>query len=773
MSRYIPGNPHSDAGLEAAARWRDTCLVGHSSLLGGGQLWQPEIAAEVKLLFVDNLIETNESFMEKLKQQFENASPKSIQLLAEIYWVLNLFPSNMGGEIKRDQVQRIWSWSGERLSDEHPSLNIDLLSGFGSGGPGFLNHRWRELRFLILLLVDWLARPIDEQHDILSDPWQFAEWVESIPDDGTRQMRRILPFLLFPDTFERIAGSAHFRSILEKIGGIDKREVRGMLKLEQDRKLFAIRQQLEEQYGEPIDFYRSPIVELWKEEPEDKSSFADRIQNFFDIFSSQREAPFQINSEMRISIKYICEWLETSSSLKDHPNIQVKMSVGQGAWTRTPWIALLDNRVTTSTQRGTYIVLLFSEDLSVVYLTLNQGMTDLVNKLGQRGAVEEMLNVADQLRPVIKDISEFGFELDNKIDLRSTTTAAKNYEVGTIAHTSYEREALPDDETLNDNLATLLNAYDLIISGIEAPTDNNFPQKLTCELYTVEDAMKELFLPQKEFEQCLEIWRHKKNIILQGAPGVGKSFVAKRLAYALVGSKNDEFVEAVQFHQSYSYEDFVQGYRPDGSGGFKLQDGLFYRFRDRAIANPKIPYVFIIDEINRGNLSKIFGELMLLIEADKRGKEWKTRLSYAMPDDEPFYIPENLYILGMMNTADKSLSLVDYALRRRFSFVTLEPMFQSQKFREELVNKGVSDKLVSQIVVRMNELNQEISSDRVNLGPGFQIGHSFFTPRTKVADEAAWFRRVVETEVYPLLEEYWFDSPEQADLSRDRLFVEV
>ena len=261
----------------------------------------------------------------------------------------------------------------------------------------------------------------------------------------------------------------------------------------------------------------------------------------------------------------------------------------------------------------------------------------------------------------------------------------------------------------------------------------------------------------------------EKNLILQGAPGVGKSFLARRLAYLLIEERNDRKIQAAQFHQSYSYEDFVQGYRPNGAQGFERKNGAFFEFRDRALADPTGTYVFIIDEINRGNLSKILGELMLLIEPDKRGPEWATKLSYASSDEPDFYVPPNLYILGMMNTADRSLSVVDYALRRRFAFVSMDPMFASPKFRAHLLDHGVSDEIASKVVSGMSELNKVIEEDRLNLGPRFRIGHSFFTPSRRLDDPATWYARIVETEIHPLLEEYWFDAPEKADEWRDQL----
>jgi 5-methylcytosine-specific restriction endonuclease McrBC GTP-binding regulatory subunit McrB len=193
-----------------------------------------------------------------------------------------------------------------------------------------------------------------------------------------------------------------------------------------------------------------------------------------------------------------------------------------------------------------------------------------------------------------------------------------------------------------------------------------------------------------------------------------------------MGYRDPSRVRTVQFHQSYSHEDFVQGYRPSGDG-LALQQGVFLEFCEKALADPNELYVFTIDEINRGNLSKIFGELMLLIEPDKRSPEWATKLAYAPAAEERFYVPPNVYLLGMMNTADRSLSLVDYALRRRFAFVTLRPEYGSNKFRQHLLEKGVGAELADRIIERMISVNEEIAADQTNLGPGFCIGHSFFS----------------------------------------------
>jgi 5-methylcytosine-specific restriction protein B len=317
--------------------------------------------------------------------------------------------------------------------------------------------------------------------------------------------------------------------------------------------------------------------------------------------------------------------------------------------------------------------------------------------------------------------------------------------------------------------------YEIIRSLI----DESVPLVTTgIEVYDKQRAMAGLFLAEAQFDEMLLALTEKKNVVLQGAPGVGKTYVARRLAYALIESNDPQRIEMIQYHQSYSYEDFIQGFRPNPKGHFDLKYGIFHQFcrraqRDEAKGDGKQgkPYVFIIDEINRGNLSKIFGELMMLIEPDKRGKGHAIPLTYSQDADERFYIPENLHLIGMMNTADRSLAMVDYALRRRFRFITLRPEFSSEAFRGFLTDRGAKPELVKKIVARMNALNEAIAADTKNLGPGYQIGHSYFCPRTGSTPDDAWYRRVVESEIVPLIQEYWFDNEQKVKDQRTALLA--
>ncbi|MCR4645436.1 MAG: AAA family ATPase [Oscillospiraceae bacterium] len=289
---------------------------------------------------------------------------------------------------------------------------------------------------------------------------------------------------------------------------------------------------------------------------------------------------------------------------------------------------------------------------------------------------------------------------------------------------------------------------------------SQYYKKKVDHKYTKKGFLNDVFITESEYDKLRTLVLRKKNIILQGAPGVGKTYAAKRLAYSIIGEKNENRICMVQFHQSYSYEDFIMGYRPNDNGGFEMQSGVFYNFCIRCKENPDEPYFFIIDEINRGNLSKIFGELLMLIEADKRGAEYKLNLVY---DNKPFYIPENLHIIGMMNTADRSLAMIDYALRRRFSFYTMQPAFE-----HAAVNgfKTYTDQIACEryhtVIAKIRELNAAIRKD-TTLGKGFEIGHSYFSPADPSVIDDAWVRNVVEYEIVPLLEEYWFDDGKKVE----------
>lgn len=283
--------------------------------------------------------------------------------------------------------------------------------------------------------------------------------------------------------------------------------------------------------------------------------------------------------------------------------------------------------------------------------------------------------------------------------------------------------------------------------------------------YTIDDIVTEgCFVPPAVLSDYLNSLRRKKNLILQGPPGTGKTWLAKRLGYAMIGTKDRSLIHAVQFHPTMSYEDFVRGWRPGGDGRLVLTDGYFLKVIEAAKSQPDATHVLVIEEINRANLAQVMGELLTLLEADKRKGSEALKLAYSKPDDDPVYIPDNLYLIGTMNLADRSLAIVDFALRRRFAFADLRPQF-NDAWRGWIERRnGIPEDFSRALAMRLESLNQRISAER-SLGEQYCIGHSFFTPpgETAIDDPQVWLRGVVEQEIRPLLAEYWFDDPAKVD----------
>ncbi len=281
--------------------------------------------------------------------------------------------------------------------------------------------------------------------------------------------------------------------------------------------------------------------------------------------------------------------------------------------------------------------------------------------------------------------------------------------------------------------------------------DDEEKEEITYPVYDETMFLNDVYMDKGQYDTLTGLIRNKKNVILQGAPGVGKTFAAKRVAYSMMGVMDKERVMMVQFHQSYSYEDFIMGFRPTETG-FILKKGAFYDFCKAAEIDSDNDYFFIIDEINRGNLSKIFGELFMLIENDKRGVELK--LLYA---DEKFSVPDNIYIIGMMNTADRSLAMMDYALRRRFAFFDMKPGFETDGFRK--YRDGLNSQKFNNLINCVERLNEVIKNDD-SLGEGFCIGHSYFCNLEDTSEQT--LTSIIDYEIVPLLKEYWFDEPDKA-----------
>ena len=378
------------------------------------------------------------------------------------------------------------------------------------------------------------------------------------------------------------------------------------------------------------------------------------------------------------------------------------------------------------------------------------------------------------LSEIIESLKELGGiaslnEINNQIENRDLLPYIKTNQAWKRNVSSVIQKHCSETKSYKEGNENLFYSVEGLGKGIwglvgYSPEEDEPEQEIpTIITYNKSDFLSEVYLDDNEYAKLYNLLKRKKNIILQGAPGVGKTFAAKRLAYSIMGEKDNNRIQCVQFHQSYSYEDFIEGFRPLEDGGFYLQEGVFKKFCDKASRNIDKDYFFIIDEINRGNMSKIFGELLMLIEADKRGAEHSLNLVYS---GKSFYVPENLYIIGTMNTADRSLAIIDYALRRRFSFYSMEPAFENKNFKE--YENRVKCGLFHKAVETIKNLNSVIAEDK-SLGKGFEIGHSYFCIDNPENITAEIVRSIIAFDIIPTIEEYWFDNETKLDTERRKL----
>ena len=755
MARFINKRDLSPV-IDTFRKWIERCLIENGSIFSDSALWTPEIVNEVRRAFVEHPDAGEDNFITKLKGQMKNTSPAAQQLMAEMLWALLLFPSNIKDETKRQHVRAIWALSGQQLPENLPSLDDGVLVGIGSGGPGFNNHRWREMVFLIELTGALKQRSTDERRQILSDYDAFMDWIDTVPQDGFRQFRLMLRYFAFPDRVERMSSNRDRRTILEAFRVAPVKETKKWSDRLLDDALLKLRTKLQaESPSSVLDFYEPPLKERWHRDDEDEDMGEPKVlpsgqsKRYWIEKTLVKGRPDREKGEQSLG-----RALWSPQRSKDGKDIYSNMRLVRPG---DVVFHLTDNEAITG-------VSLVGEAVDESFLGL--AGTEWAGRPAYRVPLNEFIQLIPSLhRSAFLETPKYGDRLRKLIDQDHNLFYGKSLALNQGAYLTEAPTELVD--VLCDAYRTVASKDLPHISKNEYRNSQDLSHTpVVAEKtvpYSLENALDGLFIERNSFEEILNIFRTKKNLILQGPPGVGKTFFSKRLAYALMGEKAPRRIGMVQFHQSYSYEDFIQGYRPAGVG-FALKDGMFYAFCERAKIDPHNAYVFIIDEINRGNLSKVFGELMMLIETDKRGPEWAIPLAYGNGPDDTFFVPDNLYLLGLMNTADRSLAMVDYALRRRFAFVDLKPGFGERGFRDFLVTRGAQPTLVDRIVKRMSVLNDRIAHDTTNLGPGFCIGHSFFCASLEgMRLDEEWYRRVISTEIEPLLKEYWFDNPSEAE----------
>ena len=770
--------------LDAAETWKQRCLLDGGSLFTGEQLWTRECFEQLHTHLAEHPGEGTGSSEEKLRRQLEPATPQAKRLWAEITWVYYLIVSHVKRVTKLDRIRASWEWSGETLPEDHRALGDVLDSGIANPGMAYFSHQWLEFRFIVTLMLEWCTRSPRDRASLLSDPWHFAEWIDRQEHDQHRQFRHIVLFLLFPDSFERILTRSHKQSIVNALSEPrhEAQDVKNMSRVDLDRALLAMRKRLEAQLpGEEIDFYQAPFKEIWQpglptvpdngddmDGEDDREWYRHRFgtadvwaiapgdgarlwRDFqergiaaigyddlgdlseYDSREAIQSALVDVGAGPNPTNSSLAAWefaheMEIGDFLIAKRGRSVVLGWGEvtGAYVYDPERAEYQNLRNVEWHPCRRPIIL-NDTISAKtltrftdYKTLLRDIFDLID--ADENGRSPNLNFAEMGIPVgsLLVSTKTGQQaivaaqnrvtfLGEKMSLSAATERILGYQTNPCPHWTSEGRNLSD-----------------IYEGTYGKKTGPVRIDPEPEPYDIATALSDLFVEEAQFSRILDSIALRKNLILQGPPGVGKTFIAKRIAWCRIGYKDSRFIEMVQFHQSYAYEDFVQGWRPTETGGFTLRNGVFFDFCKRAEQQPETPFVFIIDEINRGNLSRILGELLMLIEADKRGPDHAIALTYSNAG-ERFSVPDNVHLLGLMNTADRSLAIVDYALRRRFGFETLQPAYGTRKFRDYLLEADVDRALVNRIDQNLSALNERIRDDK-DLGPGFQIGHSYFMP---------------------------------------------
>ena len=752
----------------AAGAWVDRGLRSDDSLFTpGAEIWSRDLLGELHSRFLDRPDEGSRPFLEKLQDQLKGSPAQVYQLMGEVLYVHYLLLDS-----NEQAVRTVLGWSPGPVGIP-PDLASALQFIRINTGVGRTNIPF-QVGTLIESVKQWKDLEPSERDRLLEDPWDFKEFLFSrrfgsqllVNNQNTGGLERhLILHMVFPDTFEpilqndkqRITRSAEFARFITSASSSDI-----------DRRIQDIRRGLEAQRGRDFGFYDNDVSSLWRNGAASNpwDGFVNRAKEYVAKGNLDSE---EVDYKLRIGAR-LSEARNAVLEQSDDWQAVVKRGIGGNLIFSIEQAKLRDWIDESSDDALLALQALWTRDNS----SFSERIRDFCSLLprsassgsGSRTAVAAVLLMgldAEQFPPF--RISVFDPAYD-QVGYGRPPQGAGEAEIYEHALGFLDR-FLDEASRRGLELRHRLDAQSVVWAVERNQGEPPLPPSPVQEAetpYSLDDIVTDgCFLEYSRLQGMLDRLRKRKNLILQGPPGTGKTWLAKRLAYALVGSRSERRVRPFQFHPNLSYEDFVRGWRPNGDGHLSLVDGPLLKTIEDAGKEPSLDFVVVIEEINRGNPAQILGEMLTLLEADKRTPLEALALSYPRHTAERVHIPPNLYVVGTMNIADRSLALVDLALRRRFAFIGLEPIFGDTWLNWVSEQCGIETAFLADIEGRMTSLNQTIAVDSL-LGPQFRVGHSVVTPNgdEEIDDPVEWFRQVVETEIGPLLEEYWFDQPSRA-----------